>query len=319
MKLIICGNGFDQHHRLPTNYTDYCMFLKLSYPKILRDMGFSDYFVGSSSTLDCPSDRFWTDVEKHLTYDFIGHLDNALEEYRPNMMDEDPDYDEVAVRAEDGLGMLKDFTGEPFYEWLLSIPVHNAIKSSAFVLSPDDYYVTFNYTDTLEIVYGIPRDHILHIHGSIHDVSLTNANFVSDEARMRVHDGDVHKVIQFGNPFESEQKVHEALRKHYQDSEDWYLVQSAFVKLAKTCGAMSKNLKSNYNTLQNFLKDKNVTEISIMGHSFLGVDKAYYDDIWVKQFQCVPWTFYWYSKEDFDKIQEAKSAFGLSNVTPIKW
>ena len=35
MKLIICGNCFDQHHRLPTNYTDYCEFLNINYPEIL--------------------------------------------------------------------------------------------------------------------------------------------------------------------------------------------------------------------------------------------------------------------------------------------
>ncbi|MBP5769158.1 MAG: hypothetical protein J6W51_08735 [Fibrobacter sp.] len=58
MKLIICGNGFDQHHGLPTNYTDYCEFLNKNYPGIIRKMKYSDYFGFASPSLDQTTDIF---------------------------------------------------------------------------------------------------------------------------------------------------------------------------------------------------------------------------------------------------------------------
>lgn len=314
MKLIICGNGFDQHHRLPTNYTDYCEFLNVWYPEVLEEMGLSNYFQASSPILSSSTNTFWTDVEKYLVFDFIGHMDYVLEEYR-----DDPDDDMVSVRAEDGLGVFRDFTGEPFYEWLLLISSCDVVKSEKFVLSPDDYYVTFNYTDTLEKVYEIPDSHILHIHGSIDDVVLTEGDFASEEARRRVHDTDVHRVIQFGNPFESGEKVRAELREHYNNNEDWNLVQSAFVKMARVCDAMSKSIESNYEKLRNFLSEKIFDEVVVMGHSFLGVDRAYYENVLVELFHDKLWTFYWYSEEDRNNACVAKEAFKLSNVAQIQW
>ncbi len=307
MKLIICGNGFDQHHRLPTNYTDYCKFLNQNHSDVIRGMKFSDYFGFASPSLDQTTDIFWTDVEGSLTYDFEEHLANTIEEYSPNLMDERPDYDGVEVHVEEGLDTFENFTGLPFYEWLLTIPVSGTPQSSSFTLSPDDYYVTYNYTDTLETVYGIPEDHVLHIHGSLRNLMNPKSNF------------DVHSEIQFGNPNSSGDDVERMLNDKYKNDEDMYFIQNAIPKLASTCEAMSKSLRSNYKTLKHFLRGKGIDEVVVMGHSFLGVDKAYYDDIFVKLFQGVPWTFYWYSDGDLDKIQQAKSAFGLSNVTPIQW
>ena len=42
-------------------------------------------------------------------------------------------------------------------------------------LSPDDYYINFNYTEVLEQVYGIPSSQILHIHG---DASIDRAELL---------------------------------------------------------------------------------------------------------------------------------------------
>lgn len=307
MKLVICGNGFDQHHRLPTNYTDYCLFLNRNHPDIIRKMKFSDYFGGASTDINQTTNVFWTDVEGKLTYDFEAHLDNTLEEFSPNYMDEKTDYGGVEVHVEEGLSTFEDFTGLPFYEWLMTIPVSGTPQSSLFTLSPDDYYVTYNYTDTLETVYGIPKDHILHIHGSICDLKNPKSNF------------EVHSEIQFGNPNSSKTNVEQILDSKYKNTEEEYFVRNAIPKLARTCEAMSKDLKSNYQSLRRFLSGKTINEVVVMGHSFLGVDKAYYDDIFVKQFRGLPWSFYWYSPNDLKNIQQAQSIFNLSNVNSIRW
>jgi hypothetical protein len=53
---------------------------------------------------------------------------------------------------------------EEFKNWVDSIDITNIKKIRDLPL--DSKYLTFNYTETLEKVYAIPKSNILHIHGS---------------------------------------------------------------------------------------------------------------------------------------------------------
>ena len=49
-----------------------------------------------------------------------------------------------------------------FAKWAKSIEIsHHKVIS----LNPNSIFLTFNYTDTLEELYAIPENQILHIHG----------------------------------------------------------------------------------------------------------------------------------------------------------
>ena len=49
------------------------------------------------------------------------------------------------------------------------------------LILPEDYFITFNYTLTLEELYNIPSNHILHIHGKIDDNNeLEFGSFAND-------------------------------------------------------------------------------------------------------------------------------------------
>ena len=61
---------------------------------------------------------------------------------------------------------LSDIINEAFTKWLRSISLAKTPKF--FILDKDAYYLTFNYTDTLETIYGIQDRHVLHIHGKFH-------------------------------------------------------------------------------------------------------------------------------------------------------
>ena len=53
---------------------------------------------------------------------------------------------------------------EAFKDWVDSIDIAKAGKVRE--LPVECKYLTFNYTETLEVIYGIPASNILHIHGS---------------------------------------------------------------------------------------------------------------------------------------------------------
>lgn len=268
MRLIICGNGFDLHHRLPTAYSDYRRFLDENYPDLVPQILSSDYFDGCIT-----EDDFWTDVEKNLFFSYEQMLEDSREFY-PNVNSEsfrDSEWHAMEVDSEE---KIKDFDGSftenALEEWIKSIDVSLAKKMSDVNALSGDLYVTFNYTETLEKIYNIHQNNILHIHGCVNKSTL-----------------------QFGNPEQTPQKVKNELEKQYGDDEFYEAsIKPAVENYVSMAGKFSKNLVSNLPVLNSFLISKNVDEVVIMGHSYLGVDKFYYEQVFVPKFKTAKWTIY---------------------------
>ena len=49
--------------------------------------------------------------------------------------------------------------------WILSLQTIREKKISTNIINQDNIFISFNYTDTLEQTYNIPRERILYIHG----------------------------------------------------------------------------------------------------------------------------------------------------------
>lgn len=81
MKLIICGNGFDIHHKLNTQYKDYQQYLLEKEPIILENMSKLEYFDFGLNAIKEKDKKsiFWTDVENNLSYDFIRCIRDLIE------------------------------------------------------------------------------------------------------------------------------------------------------------------------------------------------------------------------------------------------
>ena len=55
-------------------------------------------------------------------------------------------------------------------DWISDLDIDDIEPQlSANIISPNNFYITFNYTRTLEDVYDIPDEQICHIHGSVDD------------------------------------------------------------------------------------------------------------------------------------------------------
>ena len=74
MRLIICGNGFDLHHNLPTSFSDYRKFLDEKYPDVVPGILGNEYFSGVMN-----EDAFWTDVEGNLFFSYEQMLEDSHE------------------------------------------------------------------------------------------------------------------------------------------------------------------------------------------------------------------------------------------------
>ncbi|MBF8971147.1 AbiH family protein [Streptococcus sp. NLN76] len=202
-KLFIIGNGFDLAHDLPTRYNDFKKWiLKQIDPKretlfvtaeqdyfwndfqipqtytssdgeeIFRDNDIQIFFISLINQLVNGSD--WTDFESKLGD--IADLSIDCED----MLDKDGDIDhfknqyylqdlnDSLIKA---IPILKNTL---FPNWVRSIMETeeysnlSALKQT-IMNDSNNFFLTFNYTEVLEEVYGISPSKICHIHGSIEE------------------------------------------------------------------------------------------------------------------------------------------------------
>lgn len=118
-------------------------------------------------------------------------------------------------------------------------------------LKPDAYYLTFNYTDTLEILYGIPDENICHIHGRAsrneklvvgHNRDIDHSDYWDDNLDMRENNERMQRLMDMNE-----------LRKPY-----WEIIEHNHVF---------------------FQKIISVRDVYILGHSCAEVDLPYFRTI----------------------------------------
>lgn len=192
--LFIIGNGFDIAHNIKTTYTDFRTYLVNTYPDYSRypmtmdSLIFWDEFRLNTAgeyyvrflidTIDmvenkdllkiCKESLQWNDYESSL-----GKLD--LSEYLYDSLH--PKYkiepDEMNQQA---LFVLQN-NMLPFYttffnEWVNQINLNDVqpLENFTKLIEKDSVFLTFNYTLTLEEIYGIKK--VTHIHGKQNDEEI---------------------------------------------------------------------------------------------------------------------------------------------------
>jgi hypothetical protein len=278
--LIIIGNGFDIAHGIKSTYGSFRDWLMEKKESGL--IGLMDTFFSNKRDV-------WNDIEKALgEYD----EESILSFCRP---DEEFDYDHSlssSARIEDSpmaifQPVLEQFK-DKFDEWVESIEIFGADR--IIELSPNCRYLTFNYTDTLETIYGIPKKNIVHIHGSrlVHDEYIIGHNHYRDSSDV----WDEESLIFESQAMESIIELMNDFVKDYRRNIDKY--SDFFSKLSE------------------------IKQVICYGHSMNEVDWRYFEEIIQRVGKDVPWRISCYCKEDFDNVHEFKSHYGLANVSTFQ-
>ena len=157
--LWIIGNGFDIAHGLNTKYNNFKEFLNEYNPdlkNVLED-GCND------------SDLLWSRFEEalgYLDYDYL------LDVYRDEV---DIGLDSPGLCAHNMIQTIVDIRRtleslpDVLNEWISTIDVTDIDQLpliNTYMIDSDNYFINFNYTNTLECVYNIDYTHIYYIHGS---------------------------------------------------------------------------------------------------------------------------------------------------------
>jgi len=246
--LYIVGNGFDLHHGVQSSYTAFGRHLKEvdadTYDQLER------YF-----SVD---DDFWWQFEAQLAHlDTDSLLDEAAA-YLPSYGSDDwseaghHDYEYELDRV---VAAISSTLRLRFSEWVrqLVIPPPTLMISKLLPLCRDACYLTFNYTDTLQRVYGIRDASVNHIHGA---AARTNDQLVLGHGWERTAaDSFNHRI----DPESADVRVmggNEIIDRYF----------------TKTFKPTARVIETN----QPFFRSLSaIKKIFIMGHSLSAVDRPY--------------------------------------------
>lgn len=301
MKLYIIGNGFDCHHKLNTTYSSYRKYLSDIHPEIALDYERFPY-------LSIPNSP-WSDIEKALMIDYRSLMQEKVNYAYPDGIEsKNGMWLNIDLELHKSTEFINGFTGKYFAEWLNSINYDEAIAD--LNLSKDNIYLNFNYTDSLQKLYGIENKNILHIHGQLSRIR-------------RLNDISVRKELQFGAVGISAKDIEKELIDKYRHC----FLSSLFIKpaidvLCEFIHKSTKNLNKNFAPLIQFIETKDVEEVIVMGHKLDGADIKYYEHVLIPSFKNKAWIFYRYGgKNSYDAaiINDFINKHTLKNTCIIDW
>ena len=295
-KLFIIGNGFDIAHNLPTKFDPDFKSIALKYEQ--------DNFWELYQSRE---DDIWSDFENLLGCPDFNSLEEIFDGYEPNYLsDRESDRDSIIVQV-DLNGKLRD----ALYEFADAADRHlryiRANESIAQLLEPDSYYITFNYTHTLEDVYGIPDEHILHIHG---EAGKNNLELGYPEGTF-TPEKYYYDVRRKGRGPYREIEIEEYIN----DIEDYY-VRTAYEQLIAKCKSFFKEIR--IDLLQDFLNGNacNIEEIIVYGHS-CAIDFDYFSYLNSK-YPTAQWVFYVRGHEQEANVRNLITDDGIMNAAIIR-
>ena len=317
MRLVVIGNGFDLHHDLKTKFSDYCIYLNENQPETIDSIQKFTFFEGNCCNIFNDADIFWADVENNLSFNY-SRIFNALKDLVDSeFMDRDissDDWNSKPKSIEDILNEMHEpfpandiddvddvntqFTSDALVDWVKSINIDKVEKDPKLSLSSEDYFVSFNYTRTLEDIYKIKWRNVLHIHGCFYN--------------------DFPCTLQFGNPLQTPASVRAIFERNLKDDFRLERVRPALEKIESFAREMSKDVESNIPILDNFLNGKEISEVVIMGHSYLKGDKQYYQKVLVPNYRTKKWTIYYHQGHEETDARDFLKENGIEGCT-IHW
>ncbi|WGE48711.1 bacteriophage abortive infection AbiH family protein [Actinobacillus equuli] len=265
--LVIIGNGFDLAHGLPTKYSDFGKFLSKN-PK------YADFYKLLTQYI-CFED-LWNSFE-----DALGKIDREqIQEdnscYLVGYDDDDwsdSGHHDYQYMIEESLSFSSNIS-QYLREWIESVDYKKSCKKISLPLdinNPHNFFLSFNYTATLEYLYDIDTNRILYIHGSINGedeliVGHNDASYLEEYVYLQGNDPRIDGAINIiTNYFRiTHKKIDEIIIKN-----------------------------------NNFFEQlSNINNIYILGHSLSDVDFNYFKKIREKVKDDCKWSITFHDNKD---------------------
>lgn len=158
-KLYVIGNGFDLWHGIPSSLAQFKQYIQATDSDIYREV--ENYL---------PAQDDWSDLERSLADMDVDALIDNLGHFMSSYGAEDwsdAGHHDFQYEVQNAVEHLSTGLRLRFSEWIraLPIPTPATAKRQLTMLDTDGAFFSFNYTNTLGSVYGVPPEKILFIHG----------------------------------------------------------------------------------------------------------------------------------------------------------
>jgi len=281
VSLVVVGNGFDLAHGMPSSYfafRDHLMNKNEDLHEILTKLG---------------GENIWEDFESNLAHmdiqeltkeliDSTGLPEKTLSEFRSQTKSSFAGHSIRSTLERVGSKISDELHGE-LKEWILSIDtLHIGHTEQIAKFHPDDYFVSFNYTSTIERIYNIDPNRILYIHNKAAEdwVSFGFKFIQNDELLDYIRHGS--RLI-FGHGF---QGLHPDFS--FNLPTDWDggqnpdegLIREAYEHACSIYSSTYKNTENSIISLKTLLDEiGRLDQVVIIGHSMSNVDIDYFNVI----------------------------------------
>lgn len=253
-KLYIIGNGFDLHHKIRSEYSDFKAFLKKEDKGLFRLV--EDYL------LNIDGDKEWSNLESALGDIDIDYVVDNKSVFLPSYSADDwrdSDHHDFQYEIDKIAKNLSSTLKTQFANWVrqIEIPDATSAQNRLSTLDINGRYLSLNYTSTLTSVYSVPATNILHIHGNaaMDDADLVLGHAWNPSERKSLND--------YSGVEEQDTRVTEAY-----DILDRYF---------------SATFKSSERIIQEnatfFAGLHNIEEVFVLGHSLSDVDRNYFEAV----------------------------------------
>lgn len=307
MRLNIMGNGFDLYHGLPCSYYYFGCYLISNHEDFYEKLADMYGFVAKKVVSVYPDlefkwgveDVFWGEFEKHLGDVDSSWVENTLQDDLGLENDDPVDLDLAEYENSE---QIKQMFSEWVYETLDKAEnfeiVDRILKHTDAELQFDgeECFINFNYTHTLEKIYNIEEDRILHIHGEcltgeFDDLVIGHCN--DERIKMVAKQLEEYEENDYDQETRNRKNEYSCILANLKD--------------------LRKNVAQNILTCNYFLeRSKKVTEVCVYGLSFGEVDIPYMKNIRNK-YPNAKWKVSYYSLGE--KKEKAEILQTILNLT----
>lgn len=297
--LYVIGNGFDRHHDINCSYDDFRRWLEEHHPDLFNKM---EEIYGW-----CDGD-WWSDFENNLgKVDVMEYAQRIAFENPVDLASDHCDsmWNDAQIEVENQMTELYQSLQEFFEEWVAQLKEPNPEKK-IFINSRDAIFLNFNYTRTLEDLYGIRPDRILHVHGEAdrNDKLIIGHGLTEDDLRAKYP--TPYKLYRQG-------ELDEETASSYDIHDEWAW-DEAFLQVASRRKPVEEIIKQNESFFDGLT---DVCKVCVFGLSFSDVDIPYLTKIK----ECAPnaqWEISCFSESDRKRVTDFAVKHSLENLSLVR-
>lgn len=323
--LFIIGNGFDLMHGVPSSYYHF------------RDTLGRNNEIRETLEFYIRAENLWGDFENNLAYLDRELVLSSIDFWLEYMDVLDVDDDDFSLSS---FYVTQDLTTTPivtlmeelpkrFRRWIKSLKNDGKRSLPDTLLKKEARFITFNYTEFLETLYGIPQKSIVYIHGDRRDTKNVlilghghdtddvyeewfNANKERKEFQPKWDEKD--KYDRNDNPVYLAYFSDEEVTGNWHSEMRYHAITQTVGRIEGYYEDAAKKTKDVLEKNRDFFKSLvDITNIVVIGHSLSYVDEPYFREIIESNLEAdkICWYFSWFSLADLKRVLNFASKMNI--------